>query len=448
MVFCRPLDRLISLIIGGVIVATTGYTRPQFLYLSELLGKKLRTESGSRRILHDFVAMPTEVYPRCVGIIIRKPFSRKKAYVPWKDISRRNGVFSVTKEPGTYTAEPEIDGSCFLLGETFLDQQIVDISGSKVVRVNDLHLLSEINSVWLVHVDIGFSGILRRLGWLKPLNMLLRWLVHLEYKDRFITWKYVQPLPSSSGVGVTSLKINQRLLTEIHPADLAEILTDLSVDDRGEMLESLDEESAARILEEIPLKLRAPLIESMSAEKAAKIIENMRRDEAADLFPELDSKVSRSILSILPAEMSSDIRELLIHSKNSAGGIMNTECLTGSRETTVAEILSRIKDEPHEWETVSYLYVTGKDDLLEGVVSLRELISVEPAMTLGEIMKKKVVTVDSDMHVNRVSILLFKYNFAAIPVVDDDDRLLGIVTMRDAFGAAFPDIREDMEEMS
>ncbi len=432
----------------GRIVPVNDYTRPQFLYLSELLGKKIRSVPGSRHILHDFVAMPTEVYPRCIGIIIRKPFSRMKAFVPWKDVCRKNGKITILKDPENFAKEPELESSWFLLGETFLDQQIVDISGSKVVRVNDLHLLSEANAMWLVHVDIGFSGILRRLGWLRLINIALRWLIHLEYQDKFITWKYVQPLPSSSsGVGVTSLKINQRLLTEMHPADLAEILTDLSVDERSDMLESLDEETAARIFQEIPLKLRAPLIESMSTEKAVRMIENMHRDEAADLFPELDPKVSKSILSLLPAEMSSDIRELLIHSHNSAGGIMNTECLTGSQGNTVAEILAQIKDDPHEWETVAYLYVTGTDDFLEGVVSLRELVSVEPSRTLGDIMKKKVVAVEPDTPVNRVSILLFKYNFTAIPVVEDD-RLVGIVTMRDAFGAAFPDIREDMEEMS
>ncbi|HEY1405057.1 MAG TPA: CBS domain-containing protein [Spirochaetota bacterium] len=426
----------------------TDLTRPQFLYLSELIGKSIHSASSrTRYILHDFVATPTDVYPRCVGIVVRRRFSRLKAFVPWKDISRKGRSLVIQKEPEIYSKEISLEGSTFLLGETLFDQQIVDISGSKVVRVNDLHLLAESNAMWLVHVDIGFTGILRRLGWLRLINIILKWLFHVAYKDRFISWKYVQPLPSSTGVGVTSLKINQRLLSEMHPADLAEILTDLAIDERSEILEALDEETAARTLQEIPLKLRAPLVESMSPEKAARIIENMHRDEAVDLFPELDIKVARSILALLPSEQSVDIRELLIHSRNSAGGIMNTECLTGSPTMSVSQILAHIKDDPHEWETVAYVYVIDAEEALVGVVSLREIVSADPAAILEDIMKKKIITVEPETPVNRVSILLFKYNFAAIPVVDEG-KLAGIVTMRDAFGAAFPEIREDMEEMS
>ena len=276
-----------------------------FIFLSQILGVPVIDSATNKTIGYavDVVAVLREMYPRVSALIVREKMSSKRFYLPWKNIQKvfdQRAIFIENVPPpaerSVALAENEI-----LLKETFLDKQVVDISGSKVVRVNDLHFLRENQNLWLVHMDVGFKGLLRRLGWQRVVEPVLHWLFSYAFKDRFISWKYVQSVTPSRAESL-ALKVPQTKLAELHPADLADILGDLGTDERIMILKSLDKTTAAEALKELPLKARVQTAELLDQSQLVAIVNEMPIDEAVDLLGEFPRKRLNSLFSIIPQD--------------------------------------------------------------------------------------------------------------------------------------------------
>ena len=401
----------------------------EFYFLSEILNRKLfSAEDRYVGKVSDVVVKKADPYPIVVGLVIRRERRETNVYLPWSRVIGLSHKLIYSPESSELRDTPATGDGLLHLREEILDKQIVDTFGAKVVRVNDLQFLQVEAQLLLVHVDVGFKGLMRRVGWEKWICAAVRWMFSYDMPDRFIGWKYVQLIP---GKAPLHLSVSQKKLSELHPAELADILEDLSGHDRSAIFHALDTETAADALEEIDdPKLQKALIETVSVEKASDIIEEMSPNEAADLLADLPQERADEILQEMNKETAEDLRELLVHEEETAGGIMTTSFLTLSLDVTVESTMNRLKQEAADLDILYYVYLLDPNGALSGVVSVRDLLTASPQQRLSEIQTSRLITVNLQEKQDEVVDLLIKYGFRAIPVVDNQNHLRGAVRLR------------------
>ena len=397
-----------------------------FIFFSELMGKKISDPQGRpiARIL-DLIAAIDVAYPRVTGILIRLNNDRKIVAVSWRDISFAEGNITLKNE--TYEPLRDSDKGESRLKEALLDKQVVDTDGAKIRRVNDLQFLIANGALYLVHVDVGFHGLLRRVGLKRPFSFILRALFDYEMSDQLISWKFIQPISSPDMLRLT---IAQRRLSQLHPADFADIIEDLDIHQRSAVFNALDVETAAEILEETDPKIQVSLIEGLPAENASDIIEEMSLSEAADLLGDLSPETAEGILNEMESDVAEDMKELLAHPEEAAGGLMTTAYPSFPPATKVSEVLEHIRGEAGDLDLIYYIYVVDEKEHILGVLSLRDLLVAEPDRQLSEVMDTRVVSVNVRERKGKIADDFFKYGIMAIPVVDDDERLEGVILFK------------------
>ncbi len=424
-----------------------------FYFFSNFLNRKVYDPSGKRvGRISDLVAERAEPYPLIIGIVVRTG-GRKKSrrvgttvvpmpdhrrfYIPWEKILQIEPLITFLEEDLFLPATSFSGKDIVLLREEVMDKQIVDTFGAKVVRVNDLHFLRINSHLRLVHVDVGFRGLMRRVGWEKVMDRVLRWLFSYDLPNQFISWKYVQLL---SGSDLLHLSVSQKKLSHLHPADLADIIEDLSGRERSAIFHALDTETAAEALEEIDPKIQKALIETISAAKASDIVEEMSPSDAVDLLADLPEERAEEILEGMEEEKAEDLRELLVHPDKAAGGLMTTAYLSLPPEVTVETAIARLKAEAPNLDTVDYIYLVDEEEILQGVVSIRDLLTAQSHQTLSQIQSPRVVSVRLDEDQNEVVEAFAKYGFRAIPVVDGENHLKGVIGFRSVLEVLTPDV--------
>ena len=225
---------------------------------------------------------------------------------------------------------------------------------------------------------------------------------------------------------------------ELHPADVAEIISDLNRLQSGQFLEALDVEHLADALEEVEPEFQASLVEGMPDEKVADVLEEMEPDEAADLLAELPEERSQDLLALMEKEDADDVRMLLAYPEDSAGGIMTTEYAAVPPDITAAQAIQVLRETGSEAETIFYVYVTDEQEHLVGVFSLSALIFAQPDALVSEFMQKRLISVQLLDEQDEVAQIISKYDLLAVPVVDEENRLKGIVTADDALDKIIP----------
>jgi flagellar motility protein MotE (MotC chaperone)/sporulation protein YlmC with PRC-barrel domain len=320
-----------------------------------------------------------------------------------------------------------------------LDQQIIDVDGRKVVRVNDVtfQIRQERGNgvrahTWLrvLEVDIGVRSIVRRLlqGLLPP--RWIRWLQQ-PVPPNSIRWEVcniVEPDPQRR----VRLNISHASLEQMHPADLADIVEELSPEDRGAIFQTLDSEVAAGALSEVEdPKMQAQILESLEPEKAAEIVEEMAPDEAADVLGELEEAASEEILDEMDEAPESEVRELLEFREDSAGGLMNTEFVALPVSATVADAIAALRSAEDLAENVNTVFLTGEDGRLAGAVPLGRLFVARENSLLREAAADTLISVPVHERQDRITELFDKYNLLTLPVVDEEGRLAGVITADD-----------------
>ncbi len=320
------------------------------------------------------------------------------------------------------------------LARDVLDKQIIDTDGVRVVRVNDLELVRVNDRYYVANVDIGGWGLLRRLGLARTIQKLGgRFKVAMPLG--IISWDDVELLSENQPL---RLKVPGHKVGELHPADIAEILSDLSRAEGSRLLQSLDVEMVADALEEVEPDFQASLVQGLPDEQVADILEEMAPDEAADLLAELPDERSAELLELMEDDEAEDIRKLLAYPEDSAGGIMTTEYVTIPPDLTAEQAIAHLRATAHEAETIFYVYVTDAENRLVGVFSLSDLILAQPSTPVVEFMHQRVVSVALTDRQDEVAQVVAKYNLLAVPVVDDEGHLHGIVTADDALDKILP----------
>jgi CBS domain-containing protein len=320
------------------------------------------------------------------------------------------------------------------LSRDVLDKQIIDTNGARVVRVNDLELVRVNGTLYVGNVDIGLLGIMRRFG-LANATERFNATFHLPSPQTFISWDDVELLRHDPFM---RLRVPVESISELHPADVAEILSDMNKLESRQMLEAMDMEHLADTLEEVETEYQANLVENMSDEKVADLLEEMEPDEAADLLAELPERRSRGLLALMDKDDAAEVRMLLTYPEDSAGGIMTTEYACVPPDVTAEQAIKILRETATEAETLFYVYVTDTTDHLMGVFSLKNLIFADPQASVAEFMEDRVKSVHLLDEQVEVAQVITKYDLIAIPVVDDQNVMHGIVTADDALDKTIP----------
>jgi Mg/Co/Ni transporter MgtE len=315
-----------------------------------------------------------------------------------------------------------------LLVESILDKQIVDLNGRKLVRVNDVRLATLPTGTYAMAVDIGIEGLLRRIGIAAPFKKLLG-TFKMNLPSKFILWDDVQAIDNSNAR--IRLSKSYAKLNTIHPSDLADILEDLGRKSGMSLFTSLDEEKAADVLEELEDPVRIHFIENLPVNKAADVLEKMPADEAADIIDELEEERAEQLLREMDLESSQEVRELLEYPDNSVGSIMTTDILSFRPDLTVEDVISELRNKKPETAELYNLFVTKNNEELVGTFNLRDLVISPPGTRISDIMKEEPVFLYDNQKIQDIAEIISKYNLLAVPVLDRENQLQGMVVVDD-----------------
>jgi magnesium transporter len=315
-----------------------------------------------------------------------------------------------------------------LLVENIQDKQIVDLNGRKLVRVNDVRLVRLSQGTYPLAVDIGIEGLLRRLGVSQPIKKLLSF-IKVSIPAKFILWEDVQAIDFNN-LNIKLSKSYAKLHT-LHPSDIADILEDLGKKSSMSVFSALDEEKAADVLEEMESHAQIHILENLPVEKAADVLEKMPADEVADILDELEDDKAEMLLKEMEAESQQEVRDLLEYDDDMVGSLMTTDYLAFSAGRTVSSVLSELRTKKPEDPELYKLFVTEKNDELIGTFTLRDLVVADPQMTVDEIMKSEPVSLFDDQDIDDIAEIVSKYNMLAVPVVDQEYQLQGMVVVDD-----------------
>ncbi len=414
---------------------------------SSLLGAPVYDSSGAMAGRVREMAMSPRHDPAHVSDIIVKASGGDRLLSAHGARIAESGAISA---PGKVDEWPPLVSSegLLLLERDLLDQQIIDVSGRKVVRVNDLGLFLEKTEDRIDHqagersysngcsfkirvgrVDIGLRGAVRR---------LLKGLVPRKALEAFTAGMPERSIPGEAVDLIETdpsrrvhLKLEYERLSKLHPADIADILEELAPAAREAVFESLDDEVAAEALEEIDPKLQVELMRSIDSDKAADIVEEMDPDAAADLLGDLPEETSEEILEEMEPEEREEVTELLAFEENTAAGRMTTEYLSVPPEATVADAIEKLRAFEGAPESIGTIFLVDSDDILAGAVPLIALVLSPPNSQLSTLARDPLIFCESGASEKEVTEIFDKYNLNTLPVVDEQKRLTGVVTADD-----------------
>jgi predicted transcriptional regulator/sporulation protein YlmC with PRC-barrel domain len=314
-----------------------------------------------------------------------------------------------------------------------LDQQIIDTAGRKVVRVNDVDL-SELRAnnhveLRIAQVDVGLPGAVRRLlQGLAPSGMVRKLQARLP--QRSIRWEFVN-LIEPDPLRRVKLRITHEKLEDLHPADLAEMMEELSAAERQGIIASLDEQTAAAVLAELDERLTTQIVEKLDPEKAADIIEEMAPDAAADLLADLPKETSEELLEEMPNQEAEEVRELLAFDPSTAGGMMNSEFVYVSGDSTRDEVLHWMRTQELNLEQLDTIVLIDRSAQFSGTVPVARMLLAAPDQEMSELKTEPLVSITPESHEKDVFELFDKYNLRMLTVVDSENRPVGTITVDD-----------------
>ena len=405
------------------------------LALSELLGATVYDPSGaaSGRV-REVTMTPQEDRSRITSLIVRTRSGNR--VLSFTAVSAINGGVRANTAAAEWPAANGAEG-LFLLERDLLDQQVIDINGRKVVRVNDVELhvepqkglIPERPVLRVFSVDVGARGAVRRLlRGIAPKAALQALLVKIP--PRTIPWNFVDVIETDPARRV-KLKISHEGLAKLHPADIADIVEDLAPDERQAVFQTLDEEVAAEALEEVEPKVQKAIVESLDSERAADIVEEMNPDAAADLLADLPEERTEQILVQMEPEAQQDMVELLEHKEETAAGRMTTEFLALPVAATVQNAIDSMREFEGGVEAVSTIYLVDSGGTLVGAVPLARIVLVPPSTPMRSLTQEPLILSHEGVDDNEVAELFDKYNLLTLPVVNEQNKLTGIITSDD-----------------
>ena len=401
------------------------------LYLSQLLGRRIYDSAGKTvGKVQDVVVLWDGRMPRITGIRHTKDLHK---LIPADFVSNWNANGVRLAKPMGKTPVVDLKREELYVSKWLLDKQIIDLNGSKLVRVNDILLSCAEQEggrqrLSLIAADVGIRGLLRRVG----LEVLAKRL-----ENRYILWPSITPLESRTGS--LQLDLGKEQLNKLHPADVAALIEEMDYNSRVVFFKTLGIEQAADALAEMELDTQVEIISQLDGDHASDLLEEMPPDEAADILGEMSEQKSTELLQLMEAEDAEEVKDLMQYEDDTAGGLMTTEYIGLPVTLTAEQTIERLRELAPAAETIYYLYVVDEEEKLLGVLSLRELIIASPAESLEKLMHTKILAVHYEDSHRKVAEMMQKYGLLAVPVTDEDGILLGIITVDDVLDLLMPE---------
>jgi len=404
-------------------------------YLSRLIGCKIfdARENILGQIQDVYVHIPASLFeqeslkPQVIGFIVKVGGKKKNAILKEFQIVKFGIRYKVQCQSLTFTPDTQFS-EAILLKEYILDQQIVDLTGRKLVRVNDIRMMAVPSGAYVVAVDVGTEGLLRRIGIDRQINKILL-LFKTTIPSKFILWDNVETIDLNTR-SIHLSKTRSKLDT-LHPSDLADIIEELSRSSMTSVFSSLDDEKAADVLEELDIKEQIHIIETLPIEKAADLLEMMPANEAADLLDYLEDEKTEQLLHEMEPESSEDVRELLEYPGSTVGSLMTTNVLTFTQLQKISDVLEYIKINQPEMEALYTLFVVNAEYELLGTFTMRDILISNSQALLKDVMNNRTTSVNDYEKLDSLSEIVSKYNLLAVPVTNDRNELEGMVVVDD-----------------
>jgi magnesium transporter len=399
-------------------------------FLSELIGTKVFLRDKKVGKLADLVVVEGEKVAEVTHVLVHRPFGDPTIVLPWDRVTSVSAkrVQIEIESAEHYVRQPQ--ESEILLNDHVLDKKVLDIEGKEVEIVYDVKLSLRNGKLYVVGVDLSRSGLLRRLG-LRGLGRVLG--MAEKSTERLISWTYIRPLPTNLGSfkGTIHLNVLKEELSEMHPADLADVLETLDSQQRVALFEGLETEHASDTLEEIDPNVQRDLILSLQKDKVADLLNEMTPGQAADVLSVLPADVRNELVTLLEAENVAKIQAILEQQDQNILNYATTEVLKFSPDQKVGEVQDGYRTLARGKDVITYLYVVDATDRLIGVTDLKKLLQANEEDRLKDIMIEAVISLKPHQTLKKASDLFLRYGFGAIPITDDNDRILGAVTYRD-----------------
>lgn len=411
-----------------------------FIFFSQIEGVKvLDKDNKVLGALYDIIIEPMGKYAKSKALIIKRGASHNAwAAVPWSCVCEFTKLCVRLKSSAAEVkfCESINHRSDLSLRQDILDQQVVDTNNQNVIRVNDIHLLCAEQDLVVAHVDIGLRGIVRRLGFEKFVDPLVRFFNRNSrylQKPHLISWKHIQPLSINPVSMTIKVDVSQKQLLEIPAADLGEIMLDLAPKHRMALFKTLDIPTKSQLFTALDFKEQKSLLEDLDEKESVEILNHLPMDEAVDFLGELPGGVVHKMLGLMESKNTKMLSTLLGYSGESAGGLMTTEYIAVPQEATIEDALRIVKEKTPKVETIQNIYIVDKENHLLGSTVLRRLIIADPRDIIMKAALKKTVTIRVEDEVKKIALLMDKYKIYALPVVDASNILVGIITIDDIF---------------
>ena len=399
------------------------------IFLSEILNDPVFLKGKKVGSLGDLIIVETARIPEVKSLYVTRSFGYPSLIIPWENVTelgeRRIDISIPALEP--FEGNPVEDA--ILLKDYVMDKKVLDLEESEVEVVYDIRLALKNKKLYVTDVDTGKSARLRRLG----LGGLKRLVSPKTDEDQMISWTYIQPLPTNIGSfkGDVKLTVLKENLAEIHPVDLADIIEELDHDQRVAVFASLDNEHASDTLEEIEPNVQRDIIASLDIAKVVPLISIMTPGQAADVLSAIPHSQAEDILEALNVENSKKIRAIMEKQEEKVIHFSTQKFLKFLPETLVEYVQNDYPNHARGKDVIMYIYVTDASDHLLGVVDLKELLIADDKSPLSAIMTENVVTLNAESTLKEASHEFERYSFRALPVTDDDNRLIGVIPYRD-----------------
>ncbi|MHB8154741.1 MAG: magnesium transporter MgtE N-terminal domain-containing protein [Candidatus Omnitrophota bacterium] len=409
-----------------------------FIFFSQLIDKPVLDKEGKIvGEIYDLAVKSSQVYPLSDALIIRKGFpNRKYALINWLDIERidKEGAQLKIENSALNFRQIHDEKKEFTLRRDILDQQVVDTHNHKVIRVNDIQLLVVDHALMIAHVDIGSRGLLRRLGFEKIIDLIVK-LFNPQAKylklEHLISWKHIQPLTINPVSMTIKIDLPQKNLASIPAADLGDIFLDLNINHQIALFKSLNLVNKTKIFTNIDFKTQASLLDEMNDFEISELLNNVPSDEATDFLEKLPREKTKHVLNLIENKYSKRLSQLLGYSGDSAGGLMTTEYIAFTKDTLVQSVLDQLRERKFKSEPVQFIYIIDETQHLISATNFRRLILANPDEPIANFAFPKTYFVHLDSSVKEVAYLMEKYKYFAIPVVDENNVLQGIITVDD-----------------
>jgi magnesium transporter len=399
--------------------------------LSELLGSKVFLHDKKIGSLSDVIIVETGKLPEVRYFVVSRPFGDPSLLIPWERVLSLEpqklliDIHEIKKFEGTPPEE------AILLRDHILDKKVLDTEDAEVEIVYDIRLVERNLKLYVTEVVTSKAARLRRLGF----GFLSGIFAPQEdpHDSGVISWMYVQPLPShiSSFKGDVKLKVLKETLADIHPVDLADIIEELDHEQRVMVFSSLENEHASDTLEEIEPIVQREIISSLNTEKVVQLINDMTPGQAADILSVLPSSEARIILESLNKENAKKIQSIIGKQEEKVINYTTRKFLKFSPQTTVEYVQNDYPRHARDKDVIMYIYVVDDQDVLVGVIDLKELLQADDRALLKDIMIENVISLNTESTLKEASQSFARYDFRALPVTDEKNRLVGVIPYRD-----------------